>query len=126
VTQSERPNRPVLIVDTDHRLLAAAADLLHDAGYPVMTVSSAAEALAGLYLAKPTTVFLSARVALWADFPLVQELQAARVRPCVLLTGQGAPYNWRSLGADGYLEAPLTPRRLLGHLERWHAVTHAA
>jgi CheY-like chemotaxis protein len=122
---SERPNRPVLLVDEDPRFLATVSQRLRNAGYPVMAVSSTAEALAGLYLAQPTTVFLSARVALWADFPLVQELQAAPARPCVLLTGQGAPTNWRPLGADGCLDAPVTPRRLLGHLERWQAVAHA-
>lgn len=123
---SETPHRPVLLVDQDHAFLAAATELLQRAGYPVMAVSSPAESLAGLFLAQPTTVFLSARVALCADFPLVQELQFAPTRPCVLIIGQGAPYNWRPLGADGCLDPPLTPRRLLGHLDRWHAVTHAA
>jgi CheY-like chemotaxis protein len=119
-------NQPVLLVDEDRRFLATASELLDQAGYPVMAVSSTAEALAGLFLARPATVFLSARVALWAHFPLVQELQAAPARPSVLLTGQGAPYHWRPLGADGWLDAPVTPRRLLGHLERWQAVTRVA
>jgi hypothetical protein len=91
-----------------------------------MAVSTPAEALAGLFLAQADTVFLSARVAMRADFPLVQELKAAPTCPCVLLTGQGAPYNWRPLGADGCLGAPLTPKRLLAHLERWHALTRTA
>jgi DNA-binding NtrC family response regulator len=126
LTETERAPRPVLLVDEDHRVLASASKSLHRAGYPVMAVSSAAEALAGLFLAQPATVFLSARIALWAQFPLVQELQAAPARPSVLLTGQGAPYHWRPLGADGFLDAPLNARRLLGHLGRWHVPAPAA
>jgi FixJ family two-component response regulator len=126
VAEPARQHHPVLLVDEDHALLGAVTAKLTNAGYPVMAVSSTAEALAGLYLARPGTVFLSARVAMWASFPLVQELQAAPGRPCVLLTGQGAAYNWRPLGADGFLNAPVNGRRLLGHLDRWNAATHAA
>ncbi len=108
----------VLIIDRDADILLAAFALLHDAGYGVATAGTPLGAVAAADMMQPDLVFLGARIAVWANSLIVDHPPPGVSRPCIVLTGDGARFNWQPLGADGFLDRPVTAERMLAVAER--------
>jgi len=117
-------NTSVMIVDRDAELMLAAFSLLHEAGYRVMTTGTLAGAIDAARWG-PTIVFLST----WAAFQLDDACfppDALGRRPMIIVTGLGARLHWGPLAADGFIDTPVTPERLLSAVKTFERAAEAA
>jgi CheY-like chemotaxis protein len=112
----------VLVVDDSDQLVGLVAAWLEDAGYLVSTATTGRVAMAAAVAERPDLVLLDLILPPPDGFALCRMLQAASVRPAVVvMTGIADPVRLRQLdglGVFAILQKPLTQQVVLDAVGR--------
>ena len=121
----------ILVVDDDADIFEALNMILGGRGYQVITARDGIEGLACLKAEKPDLMILDLLMPKMDGFAVLKELQDPRWSefrdtPILILTSVREEASRRryeletglELGADGYLEKPISPDMLLAKVEK--------
>jgi CheY-like chemotaxis protein len=117
------PDPPILVVDDDPTILATVADALDLEGYPVLTATNGAEALAALEseAEQPSLVLLDMRMPVldgWGFMRVVRE--RGLTLSVVVMTAAADARRWaREIGAHGVLAKPFELDELIAAVQRF-------
>lgn len=119
-------DHPVLVVDDDDGVREAVRDLLEIEGYPVVTASDGASALAVIDVRLPRLVLLDMRMPGIDGWGFARLLDERGIDlPVVVMTAAADAPAWaREIGAAGHLSKPFEVTDLLDAVTRYS--THAS
>ncbi len=118
-------NQSLLVVDDDADLREALQDVLHDAGYEVLTAANGRQALEVLARAPraPSMVLLDMMMPVMDGAGFLRELHAqpdGRAIPVVVFSASaGAREESEQLGAQAYLRKPVDVDTLLETIQKY-------
>jgi CheY-like chemotaxis protein len=117
------PDPPILVVDDDPTILATVADALDLEGYPVVTATNGAEALAALEREtdRPNLVLLDMRMPVLDGWGFMHAVRERGLSPSVVvMTAAADARRWaREIGAHGVLAKPFELDDLLAAVQRF-------
>ena len=112
--------RPILVVDDDPTILATVSETLDLEGYPVVTATNGAEALAAVERDRPSVVLLDMRMPVLDGWGFVHALRERGISlTVVVMTAAADARRWaREIGAQGVLPKPFELDDLLAAVQR--------
>jgi len=112
--------RPILVVDDDPTILATVSETLDLEGYPVVTATNGAEALAAVERDRPSIVLLDMRMPVLDGWGFVRALRERGISlTVVVMTAAADARRWaREIGAQGVLPKPFELDDLLAAVQR--------
>lgn len=112
--------RPILVVDDDPAILATVSEALDLEGFPVVTATNGAEALAAVDRNQPSLVLLDMRMPVldgWGFMRAVRE--RGLTLTVVVMTAAADARRWgREIGAQGVLAKPFDLDELMRAVQR--------
>lgn len=120
------PDRLILVVDDDPTILATVSEALDLEGFPVVTATNGAEALAEVSRHLPSLVLLDMRMPVldgWGFMSAVRERGLSLT--VVVMTAAADASRWgREIGAQAVLAKPFELDELIHAVEHfWHSRT---
>ena len=111
---------PILVVDDDSAIRCTVAEILNFEGYPVLTASNGAEALAVIESARPALVLLDMRMPVLDGWGFARAIRERGLRvPILVMTAAHSARQWaEEIKADGYLPKPFDLLDLLTNINR--------
>jgi CheY-like chemotaxis protein len=117
------PDPPILVVDDDPTILATVADALDLEGYPVVTATNGAEALAAIesQAEQPSLVLLDMRMPVLDGWGFMRAVRERGLTPSVVvMTAAADARRWaREIGAHGVLAKPFELDELIAAVQRF-------
>jgi len=114
------PQKNILVVDDEARLVSLVETYLTQSGYGVITASNGAEALALAQHEDPELIILDLMMPVMDGYEFLRAYRAKRDTPIIILTArvdsddQLAGFD---LGADDYITKPFRPRELMARVK---------
>ncbi|HEX8968596.1 MAG TPA: response regulator [Chloroflexota bacterium] len=116
--------RPILVVDDDPTILAAVSEALDFEGFPVVTATNGAEALAVLdHKPRPALILLDMRMPVLDGWGFMRALQDRGLRlTVVVMTAAADARRWgHEVGAQAVLAKPFDLDELIAAVQRFRA-----
>lgn len=116
--------RPILVVDDDPTILAAVSEALDFEGFPVVTATNGAEALAVLdHKPRPALILLDMRMPVLDGWGFMRALQDRGLRlAVVVMTAAADARRWgHDVGAQAVLAKPFDLDELIAAVQRFRA-----
>ena len=112
--------RPILVVDDDPTILATVSETLDLEGYPVVTATNGAEALAAVERDRPSVVLLDMRMPVLDGWGFIRALHERGISlTVVVMTAASDARRWaREIGAQAVLPKPFELDDLLAAIQR--------
>ncbi|GAC1326172.1 MAG: hypothetical protein NVSMB2_25100 [Chloroflexota bacterium] len=114
------PDSPILFVDDDPTILATVSEILELEGFPVVTATNGAEALAALAQHNPSLVLLDMRMPVLDGWGFMREVDRRGLEiTVVVMTAAADARRWaREIGAHDVLAKPFELDELVSAIER--------
>jgi len=112
--------RPILVVDDDPAILATVSEALDMEGFPVITASNGAEALAAVDRDQPSLVLLDMRMPVLDGWGFMRAIRERGLNlTVVVMTAAADARRWgREIGAQGVLAKPFELDELVKAVQR--------
>lgn len=114
------PESPILVVDDDPTILATVSEALDLEGFPVVTATNGAEALAAAVRHRPSLVLLDMRMPILDGWGFMREARQRGLRlTVVVMTAAADARRWAGeIGAQGVLAKPFELDELVSAVEQ--------
>jgi DNA-binding response OmpR family regulator len=116
-----RPNRPILVVDDDAKIVRLVRTYLEHAGFSVIEAGDGQAALAAVALDRPALVVLDVMLPSVDGLTVLEALRRTSRVPVIMLSARAATddrIEGLELGADDYLAKPFSPAELVVRVRR--------
>jgi len=114
------PQKNILVVDDEARLVSLVETYLTQSGYGVITASNGAEALVLAQRENPELIILDLMMPVMDGYEFMRTYRAKRDTPIIILTARVDSDDKLAgfeLGADDYLTKPFRPRELMARVK---------
>jgi len=119
-TERSKPNKTILIVDDEPRIIEAVSMNLELEGYAVLGAANGLEALNKLTQELPDLVILDVMMPEMDGFESLRRIREVSTVPVIMLTVKGDEFDrirGLELGADDYVTKPFSPRELVSRVK---------
>ena len=114
------PQKKILVVDDEARLVSLVETYLTQSGYGVITASNGAEALAIAQRENPELIILDLMMPVMDGYEFMRAYRSKRDTPIIILTARVDSDDKLAgfeLGADDYIIKPFRPRELMARVK---------
>jgi len=116
-----RPDRPILVVDDDAKIVHLLRTYLEHAGFSVIEAGDGQAALAAIALDRPALVVLDVMLPSVDGLAVLEAVRRTSRVPVIMLSARAATddrIEGLELGADDYLAKPFSPAELVVRVRR--------